>query len=66
MAERIWALAPVVVFDAYMHSLSQPATSSGKFVKDVVPTRSNSRFGKSSNFSTIPTQNKVRSCDEQL
>ena len=46
MAERIWALAPVIVFDAYIYSLSQPAMSSVKFVTDVVPTRSNSRFGE--------------------
>jgi hypothetical protein len=57
-AVQIWALAPVVVFDAYIRSLSQPATSSVEFGTGVVPTRSNSRFGKSSNFSTAFTQKK--------
>jgi len=64
-AVQIWALAPVVVFDAYIRSLSQPATSSVEFGTDVVPTRSNSRFGEELELFHSLHPKKVRSCDEQ-
>ena len=57
-AVQIWALAPVVVFDAYIRSLSQPGTSSVEFGTDVVQPALTPALGKSSNFSTAFTQKK--------